>query len=159
MKRYRIKITSGDAKGRYIGMRFGGGLVTNPEVQKNPPVNMTGTTYGLWAQRSGATEFFEGPVLSVQAELKRLGFDSALEDVNILDELTGLSLSRPNVEQLVLGKCKAKLAEEPNLGCIHLLFGGDNVVIVNKDETVESLKRKLDEIRGQGNSHIESVGS
>ncbi len=74
MKRRRIRITSGSEAGRYVGMRFGGGLVANPEVQKNPPVNVPG--YGLWAQERGATEFFEWKVGSVQAELKALGYET-----------------------------------------------------------------------------------
>ncbi len=31
-KRFKIRITSGEHKGRYVGVRFGGGLVTNPEL-------------------------------------------------------------------------------------------------------------------------------
>ena len=55
MKAYTIKIKSGEHAGRYVGGRFGGGLVTNPEVQENPPVNVPGSTkYGLWAQEKAA---------------------------------------------------------------------------------------------------------
>jgi hypothetical protein len=74
IKRYRIRVTSDENKGRYVGLTFGGGLVTNPEVQKNPPVNVPG--YGLWTQERAATEFFEAKVRSVQAELKALGYDT-----------------------------------------------------------------------------------
>ena len=59
MKRFRIKIISGQYADRYVGLPFGGGLVTNPAMQKNPPVNVPGTKYGLHAQEEGATQFFE----------------------------------------------------------------------------------------------------
>lgn len=80
-KRQRIRITSGEHKGLYVGQRFGGGLVTNPEAQKNPSVNLDGTKYGLWAQERGAMEFFEGNTVKVQAELKALGIESELVEV------------------------------------------------------------------------------
>ena len=78
-KRNRIRITSGAYKDRFVGMRFGGGLVTNPEVQKNPPVNVEG--YGLWAQENAATEFFEGNTDKVVAELKAQGIEAELVEV------------------------------------------------------------------------------
>jgi hypothetical protein len=56
-KHYRIRITSGAEAGRYVGMSFGGGYVSNPEVLKSPPVNVPGSGYGLWAQQRGATVF------------------------------------------------------------------------------------------------------
>ena len=46
----RIRITSGDYKGRYIGLPVGSGWGTNPVVKKNTPVNVPGTRYGLYAQ-------------------------------------------------------------------------------------------------------------
>jgi hypothetical protein len=76
MKRYRIRITSGDWNGRYVGLSFAGGLVTNPEVQQNPPANIPG--YGLWIQERAATQFFEAKAVSVQAELNALGYSSEL---------------------------------------------------------------------------------
>ncbi len=79
MKQYRIRIASGEHKGRYVGMSFGGGLVTNPEVQKNPPVNVPG--YGLWAQERGATQLFEGKTADVQAALKKLGYETELLEI------------------------------------------------------------------------------
>jgi len=63
----------GRMRGRYVGMRFGGGLVTNPEVQKNPPVNMDGTKFGLWAQERGGTEFFEQGLAEPEAALRAAG--------------------------------------------------------------------------------------
>jgi len=40
VKAFTIRIVSGPYAGRYVGMKFGGGLVTNPEVLKNPPLNL-----------------------------------------------------------------------------------------------------------------------
>jgi hypothetical protein len=73
----RIRMTSGDYKGRYIGLPVGSGLATNP-VQKNPPVNVPGTRYGLVVQEQAATEFFEGNVGAVQTDLTALGYESEL---------------------------------------------------------------------------------
>jgi len=39
MKMFKLKIKSDAQAGRCVGMRFGGGLVTYPDVQMNPPVN------------------------------------------------------------------------------------------------------------------------
>jgi hypothetical protein len=75
----RIRITSGDYKGRYIGLPVGSGLVT--KLQKNPPVNVPGTRYGLYAQEKAATEFFEGNVEAVQSDLTALGYESELVEV------------------------------------------------------------------------------
>lgn len=71
VKLFRIKIKSGAHSGRYVGPRFAGGLVTNPELQMNPPVNVA--KYGLWAQEEGATDFLEKAVPAVRAELLKLG--------------------------------------------------------------------------------------
>ena len=78
MKRFRIRISSGVEKGRYVGMHLSG-FASNPELQKNPPVNVPG--YGLWAQERGATEFFEGNTSYVQAELRALGYETELVQV------------------------------------------------------------------------------
>jgi hypothetical protein len=67
----RIRITSGDYKGRYIGLPVGSGWGTNPVVQKNPPVNVAGTRYGVYSQEQTATEFSEGNVGAVQSDLAR----------------------------------------------------------------------------------------
>jgi hypothetical protein len=77
----RIRITSGDYKGRYIGLPVGSGWVTNPVAQSNPPVNVPGTKYGLVAQERAATEFSEGNVEAVQSDLKALGYESELVEV------------------------------------------------------------------------------
>jgi hypothetical protein len=76
MKAYSIKIKSGEYAGRYVGGRFGGGLVTNPEVQNNPPVNVPGSTkYGLWAQEKAAMRFFETGLPGAVEELTKLGYE------------------------------------------------------------------------------------
>jgi hypothetical protein len=78
VKAFIVRVISGEHAGRYVGMRFGGGLVTNPEVQKNPPINLAGVDFGLWAQERAATRFFEtnaGPVL---AALNKLGYKAEL---------------------------------------------------------------------------------
>lgn len=78
MKMFKIRIKSGVHSGRYVGMRFGGGLVTNPDVQINPPVNVPDTKYGLWAQEGGGTNFFEHAVSEILAELQKLGYETEL---------------------------------------------------------------------------------
>src|SRR5216684_6616490 len=74
---HRIRITSGEYKGRYIGGPFSGwGLITNPEARGNPPVNITGAPYALHATEQGATQFFSANTEGVRAELKALGYES-----------------------------------------------------------------------------------
>ena len=80
MKAFKIKIRiiSGPYAGRYVGMRFGGGMVSNREVLKNPPVSLPGMDYAAWVQERTATQFLEknaGPVL---AALNQLGCKSEL---------------------------------------------------------------------------------
>jgi hypothetical protein len=77
----RIRITSGDYKGRYVGLPADGGWVSNPVVEKDPPVNVPGTKYGFVAQEQAATEFSEGNVVAVQTDLKALGYESELVEV------------------------------------------------------------------------------
>ena len=76
-----IRITSGDYKGRYIGLPVGSGWGANPVVQTNPPVNVAGTRYGVYSQEQAATEFSEGNVGAVQFDLKALGYESELVEV------------------------------------------------------------------------------
>lgn len=80
-KRYRIRVKSGANAGRYVGVRFGGGYVSNPEVKQTPPVNVDGAKYSLWAQEGGAIQFFEGKPEAVQAELSKLGYETELVEV------------------------------------------------------------------------------
>jgi hypothetical protein len=53
----------------------------HPVVQKNPPVNVPGTRYGVYAQEKAATKFSEGNVEVVQSDLKALGYESELVEV------------------------------------------------------------------------------
>jgi hypothetical protein len=76
-----IRITSGDYKGRYIGLPVGSGWGTNAVVQNNPPVNVPGTRYGLYAQEKAATKFSEANVRGVQSDLEALGYESELVEV------------------------------------------------------------------------------
>ena len=80
---HRIRITSGEYKGRYIGRPFSGrGLITNPEARENPPVNITGAAYALHATERGATQILSANTEGVRAELKALGYESeAVEEV------------------------------------------------------------------------------
>ena len=75
-----IRITSGDYKGRYIGLPVGHGGGTNL-AKKNTPVNMPGTRYGLYAQEKAATKFSEENVRGVQSDLEALGYKSRLVEV------------------------------------------------------------------------------
>ena len=54
-----IRITSGDYKGRYIGLPVGNSGGANL-AKKNTPVNMPGTRYGLYAQEKAATSSTRG---------------------------------------------------------------------------------------------------
>jgi DNA-directed RNA polymerase subunit M/transcription elongation factor TFIIS len=80
---HRIRITSGEYKGRYIGRPFSGwGLITNPEARESPPMNIIGAPYALHATEHGATQFFSANTEGVRAELKALGYESeAVEEV------------------------------------------------------------------------------
>jgi hypothetical protein len=72
-----IRITSGEHKGRYIGLPLASGWGT----EKNPPVNLPGTRYGLYAEEQAATKFSERDVGMVQSDLKALGYESELVEV------------------------------------------------------------------------------
>ena len=75
-----IRITSGDYKGRYIGLPVGNSGDTIP-AKKNTPVNVPGTRYGLYAQEKAATKFSEENVRGVQSDLEALGYKSRLVEV------------------------------------------------------------------------------
>ena len=73
VKAFKIRIISGPYAGRYVGMRFGGGMLSNREVLKNPPVNLPGRDYAAWAQERTATRFLARnaePVLTALNELE-----------------------------------------------------------------------------------------
>jgi hypothetical protein len=77
-ERFRIRITSGEAKGRYVGARFDGSAAGDPALQDQPPIDVPGSEHGLHENEKAATEFFEGGAQSVQAELQLLGYESEL---------------------------------------------------------------------------------
>jgi len=68
---------------------------------------------------------------------------------NEVDELAGLDIFGLNVEERILHACRVKLSQNSSLDCLHLFFGGDNEVIVERNDTVASLKAKLDKIRSK----------
>src|SRR5882762_2318207 len=57
VKAFKIRIISGPYVGRYVGMHSVVGMVSNPEVLKNPPVNLPGMNYGAWVQERAAIRF------------------------------------------------------------------------------------------------------
>ena len=74
----KIRISSGEYKGRYVGPTFGG-LRTNPTLIKDPEVQVPGTSYFLYVQSEVATNYLQQDAAAqVQAELKSIGLDSEL---------------------------------------------------------------------------------
>ena len=73
----RIRITTGEYAGRFVGSNLGG-LITNKELLANREVKVPGTKYSLYAQESGATQFLDMAAPGVQAELKALGYGTEL---------------------------------------------------------------------------------
>jgi hypothetical protein len=81
MKRFRIKLTSGEHAERYVGQSLGGGLVANPEMQSDPPLDIHGTNYGSYAQERGAIQFFEHGAHEAFVKLRALGHELELIEV------------------------------------------------------------------------------
>ena len=81
MKRFRIKLTSGEHAERYVGQSLGGGLVANPEMQSDPPLDIHGTHYGSYAQEQGAIQFFEHGAHEAFVKLRALGHELELIEV------------------------------------------------------------------------------
>jgi hypothetical protein len=77
----RVKITSGEHAGRYIGPNFGGGLVTNPEMQADMPRKIVGTKYSSYSQVKAATKYNATSGSTAQQELRLAGIESTLEPV------------------------------------------------------------------------------
>jgi hypothetical protein len=73
MKRFRIKFTSGEHAERYVGQSLGSGLVANPEMQSDPPLDIHGTNYGSYAQEHDAIQFFEHGAHEAFVKLRALG--------------------------------------------------------------------------------------
>ncbi|HET6932752.1 MAG TPA: hypothetical protein VFI45_20675 [Candidatus Acidoferrum sp.] len=81
MKRFRIKLTSGEHAERYVGQSLGGGSVANPEMQNDPPLDIYGTNYGSYAQERGAIQFFEHGAHEAFVKLRALGHELELIEV------------------------------------------------------------------------------
>ncbi|MGO9576704.1 MAG: hypothetical protein ACLPTQ_20535 [Terriglobales bacterium] len=79
---FKIRIRSGDYRGRYVGDNIGG-LITNQELLKNREVKIPGTRYSLYAQEGGAKGFFAHAAPAVQAELQALGYETELVEVEL----------------------------------------------------------------------------
>ncbi len=75
-----------------------------------------------------------------------------------VDALVGLNLLVPNVEEWILAVCRKRLSEE-GTACVHLFIGEGDEVMVQKDETLASLKEALDRMRRLGYNRIQDVGS
>jgi hypothetical protein len=154
MKRYRVKITSGQCAGRYVGPNVSDGLVTSPEHIASRDVRIPGTLYSLYEQMRSAAEYLPGTADQVQRQLKNLGYNSEREAVDVLDSLVGLSLSVQNVEERILKACKLKLMEA-NGDRVQLSFGeNSNDLFVENATTVEVLKQALALIRAKGYGRI-----
>jgi hypothetical protein len=81
--RYKIRITSGEHAGRYLGVYVGGGLVTNPEARDNPNVMARGQRYSLLASERGHTMFADNDeVRHIVADLQRQGYGAELIDTH-----------------------------------------------------------------------------
>jgi hypothetical protein len=81
MKRFRIKLTSGEHAGRYAGQSLSGGLVANPEMQSDPPLDIDSTNYGSYAQEEVAIQFFEHGAHEAFVKLRALGHELELIEV------------------------------------------------------------------------------
>lgn len=81
MKRFRIKLTAGEHAERYVGQSLGGGLVANPEIHSDPPLDIRGTNYGSYAQEQGAIQFFEHGAYEAFVKLRALGHELELIEV------------------------------------------------------------------------------
>jgi hypothetical protein len=154
MSRFRIRITSGQYAGRYVGSSDA--VATTPEPKASREVKVPGTRYCLYEQMRDATECFKGNAETAQKQLKNLGHDSELIPVDVLDSLVGLSLFAQNIEERILRSCKSKFAES-DADRVRLFFGtSDNAndLIVEKNATVEVLKEALALVRAKGYDRI-----
>jgi len=73
---HKVQITTGEHAGRYIGPKFGGGLVTNPEMRADMPRRIERTKYSSHSQVRGATTFTKTAAAAVQQELQQAGYAS-----------------------------------------------------------------------------------
>lgn len=77
-KLQKIRIKSCQHAGRYVGLPLGTGLRANPELLKNPEVPIPGMKLSLYVQETAGTRFSEDRAEALQAELKKLGYESEL---------------------------------------------------------------------------------
>ena len=130
--------------------------MTDSELIANREQKVPGTSYSLYAQMRPAAVFLQGSTEVVQAQLKNLGYDSELVEVDALDFLVGMNLSAQNIEERILRACQIKL-KEPNVDCVQLLFAEDdsvNDVTIEKDTTAEVLREALALVRARGYDRI-----
>jgi hypothetical protein len=81
MKRFRIKITSGEHADRYLGHALSSGLVASEEMQNDPPVDIPRTNYGSYARELSAIQFFEHGAYEAFVKLRALGYELEMEEV------------------------------------------------------------------------------
>jgi hypothetical protein len=156
MRRFRIKIASGQYRGWYVGPNSTDAIVTTHESSATREAKLPGTRYCLYEQMRDATQCFRGNAETAQKQLKSFGYDSELVPVDVLDSLLGLNLSVQIVEERILRACKVKFAES-DVDRVRLCFGATdnaNDLIVEKDMTVEVLKEALALVRAKGYDRI-----
>jgi len=84
MKIFKIKVTFKNCAGRYVGLNVGGGLITDQELLENREEKAPGTKYSLYAQKRAAKIFFPYEnIPAVQAELRKLGYETKAFEVNV----------------------------------------------------------------------------
>ena len=74
----KIKITSGNYAGRFVGPNIGGGLTTNADLLVDPEIAISGLPYSLYKKKRAANLFVKAKAIQVQAALKTIGLDSEL---------------------------------------------------------------------------------
>jgi hypothetical protein len=88
--------------------------------------------------------------------------------LNVLETIRGLSIKYPKNAVKILAACQQRLTES-GTSCVYLYFdkdkddqvdgGYDHIILVEKDETLESLKAKFKSMQARGYSKILACGS
>ncbi len=73
----KIKVTSGEYAGRFIGQNLMG-LITNPAILNNPPIPLVDIPYSLHALPQMAMAFPEAKARAIQAQLAVIGLSSEI---------------------------------------------------------------------------------
>jgi len=73
----KIKITSGDYAGRFVGPNIGGGLTTNADLLVDPETAISGLPYSLY-KKTRRESVCGAKAARMQAALKAIGLDSEL---------------------------------------------------------------------------------